>query len=307
MFRLSSFATVAAAFLFAAAAMGAGRHVAFVRVAAAPHDLGPVSRVALIYALGDNDMVRSFIDELVQQVERGEELPLVDVTPRGHHFVGDTMDEAELRDLHATHPADAYLGVNLFRCHDEMRQAPTTERDSSGARIPVVRHWVEARCEARLDAFDGHSGRKLFSFDVSGEGSSSRIDELTAEDRSRALAWAVRHMAINAAQGIAPRRVRESIELDPAAPMFDEAMARIEASDLERARQIWTDALRQHPDSAPLLFNLAAVSEALGDLTAARQHYEDAVRLAPQRELYRTELKAFRGRAAERSARPRRP
>lgn len=301
-----SLATVAM-LLIASAANAAGPRVTFWRLVGAPHDLGPVERAVLIYALGDSDMLRPFIEDLVEQVERGGQFRIVDVTGQRQHLIGDTISDAELKELRSNHPADAYLGISLFTCRDEKKEAPGSERDAAGVRKTVMRRWVEARCEARIDAIDGRTARRFVSFRVSGEGNSSHVSELTAEERDRAMAWAVRHMAVNVVQAIVPRRVRESIELDPSAPMFDHGMAHVEASDFDHARQVWEEALHRNRDSAPLLFNLAAVCEALGDLPAARKYYEDAVRHAPEQRHYGTELKLFQHRAAEQPMHARKP
>ncbi len=98
---------------------------------------------------------------------------------------------------------------------------------------------------------------------------------------------------MNAAEAITPRLVKESIELDPGAPSFDEAYAMITADRLADARAIWEASARRHRDSAPLFFDLGAISEAMGDLTAARRYFELALQRSPQDVRYKTELGLF--------------
>jgi tetratricopeptide (TPR) repeat protein len=50
--------------------------------------------------------------------------------------------------------------------------------------------------------------------------------------------------------------------------------------------------------SAPIHYNLAAVSEAMGETEAARKHYDIAVRLAPKERRYRLEARMFERRAS---------
>jgi thioredoxin-like negative regulator of GroEL len=67
--------------------------------------------------------------------------------------------------------------------------------------------------------------------------------------------------------------VRETVELDDTAPAFGEALSMIQSERLSDARAILEIALRQHPDSAALYFDIAAISEALGDMTSAGEHF----------------------------------
>jgi tetratricopeptide (TPR) repeat protein len=95
---------------------------------------------------------------------------------------------------------------------------------------------------------------------------------------------------------ITPRQLRESIELDHAAPSFDEGWAMIRSDRLQEARAIWEAALSQHRDSAPLHFNLGALCEASGDLAAAQRYLQAAVKIAPTERRYREELELLRRR-----------
>ena len=130
-----------------------------------------------------------------------------------------------------------------------------------------------------------------------GEGTSPRsVNELTADERGIAIEQAARYAAISASEAITPRRVRESIELDDTAPSFGEALAMIHADRLGDARAILETALRQHPSSAALHFELAAVCEAMGALQAARDHFGEALRTSPKSHQYRSELDLFKRR-----------
>jgi len=155
--------------------------------------------------------------------------------------------------------------------------------------------WVDAVCEARLEVRD-NQGQHLMTISVHGQGTSPRSASLSTEERQVAFEQATRYAAFNAADMISPRTVRETIELDPSAPSFEEGMAMVDSDRLADARAIWEIALRRHRDSAALNYNLGAVCEAAGDLRAARKYFEAAVRLAPNETLYRQQMK----RAGER-------
>ncbi len=105
------------------------------------------------------------------------------------------------------------------------------------------------------------------------------MEFITEEEREDALTGAARHAAIDAAERITPRHVRESIALDESAPAFAEGMAMIEANRFAEARTIWQRAMQTQPRSAALRFNLAAICEALGDRRAAETNYNAARQL----------------------------
>src|SRR5207253_1132356 len=107
---------------------------------------------------------------------------------------------------------------------------------------------------------------------------------------------AARYAAIAAADSMTPREVREVIDLDPSAPLFARGMALIDAGRLRDARALWEGLLVQNPSSAPLLYDVAAVSEAAGDPDAAAAYLERAIAAAPGDRKYRDALAMFRRR-----------
>ncbi len=280
--------------LVAATTLLAAPRIAFVRRVPAAHDLAPAERVAVIYAIGDNDKVLTFVERFVDDVARSSTLRIVNAVENNHHFIA-SLDAATLKALRHDHPADAYLGVNLFTCSGMERTAEGSEHDFSGARVKKIHHWIDATCAARVDVF-GADGRKLFAYYARGEGTSPRAESLSADEKDIAYEQAARYAANVAAEEITPRTVRESIELEDSAPAFDEGMAMIDAGKLNDARAIWEAALRRHRDSAALNFNLGALSEAIGDLDAARGYFQAAVKLSPKQPRYKSELQLFQRR-----------
>lgn len=270
----------------AAPVFAASPRLAFDRYVPAPYSLGDAENAVVLYALGDSDKLETFLTALVDDTAQAS-LRIDDATRSRQRFVtGDVTPDA-IRELHRRHPADAYLGVKAFTCNSKVNEGEGSVHDADGKRVRQHVVWVEAICEARMDALDANDLHKRHSFRIVGEGKSSRVPELTRELRDAALEQAARRAALHAAENITPRRVRESIALDDTAPLFDEGMAMIEAGRLADARNIWMRGLRQYADSAALHFNVAAASEATGDLDAARRHLAEARRLAPEEVRYR--------------------
>jgi tetratricopeptide (TPR) repeat protein len=285
---------VLAALVLPALAAAAPR-LNFVRNVAALHDLGG-ERVTILYAIGDSDKIGTFLDVFTEHANRSDVLKVENGIEHGQHVVNASTDDATLRRIRRDHPADVYLGVNAFTCTMNDRSGEGSERDAAGERVKRHHVWTDAVCSARIDVLDGNAKRTL-SFTVRGEGTSPRsVNELTADERGIAIEQAARYAAISASEAITPRRVRESIELDDTAPSFGEALAMIHADRLGDARAILETALRQHPSSAALHFDLAAVCEAMGALQAARDHFGEALRISPKSHQYRSELDLFKRR-----------
>jgi tetratricopeptide (TPR) repeat protein len=260
------------------------------------HDLGPAERLAVIYAMGDSKKIEVFLDRFIDLVSRAGSLHISNNVENNHHLV---MDDISLHAVRRQHPADVYLGINRFTCTGDEKSAEGSEYLESGDRVRRMHHWIDAICSARIDVLST-DGKKLFSYTARGEGTSPRSASLSEDERDVAYDQAARYAAVSAAEAITPRTVRESIELDENAPSFDDGFAMVTSERFEDARAIWQAAAARHRDSAPLYFNLAAVSEAIGDLPAAREYYEKAARLSPKERHYATELNLFRRRNASR-------
>lgn len=234
--------------------------ISFERIRPAAVDLAPARHLAVVHAAGDTDAVDVFVEVLVDQVNQAGVL--------------------EARDAReGPVPADALLAIRTFSCETSSREGEGSTRDHDGNRTRRREVWVDAVCTARVDVTGRHMKRPS-TFFGRGEGSSSHVAELTGEDHRTAVRQAARYAAIDAAERITPRRVRDHIPLDDSAPRFAEGLSLIESGRLREARAEWERALREHPRNAPLHANLAAVCEALGDAQAARLHSRTARALA---------------------------
>lgn len=283
----------AAIFLYAAVALASGPRIAFTRVVAPPHDLAPAESIAVIYAIGDSSKVTAFVEHFVEYVGRGGALRMENAVEGNRHLA--TLDAAAMKKLRREHPADAYIGVSQFTCTGTEHSAAGSERDVDGTRVRRVHVWHDVACRVRIDVRSA-TGKSLVVFHARGEGTSPRDLSLSDEQRDVAYEQAARYAALNAADMITPRMVRESIALDDSAPEFDEGWTMIRSDRLQEARTIWEAALRRNRDSAPLNFNLGALCEASGDIEAAQHYFESAVQLSPRERRYRDELALLRRR-----------
>jgi tetratricopeptide (TPR) repeat protein len=262
--------------LVAPLVFAASPRIAFERVLPAPHDLGRNRDIAIVHATGDSAGIETFIEHFVEQANHS-----------GFHRIRDART--------ATGPADVYLVIKELTCQSATREGEGSVRDYDGNRIKRVLRWQEAVCRARVDVMS-NAMKRVSSFHGKGEGISPRTEKITDEERTVALHLAARYAAVEAAEQITPRRVKEIIPLDETAPAFDDGMALIDSGRMAEARGRWEAALRQQPRNAALHFNLAAVCEALGDRTAAQSHYVTAKQLAPKEQRYASEMRLFQRR-----------
>lgn len=279
--------------LFPVTAAAASRLV-FERTIPARHDLAGVQDLAITYAIGDNASLDTFLDVFVEQTNRSGTLRVYDETTT------DTPGPKRRRNdpLLVQRPPHigALLRLNAFTCRTTERSGEVSSYDVDRNRVKTTLRWVDAVCQAHINALAKGSGKLLAEISARGEGTSARVDKISDEDRGVAMDQAARLAAVMAAEEITPRKVRESIVLADEAPFLEEGVAFIEADELLEARRVWESALQKNGGSAALHFNAGAVCEALGDIDAADAHYENAMRLAPDEWRYRSEHDQFRRR-----------
>ena len=275
--------------------LAAGVRVGFTRTIRPQHDLAAAESVAVVYAIGDNEKVSSFIDHFVQYVARAGTLRIENAVENNQH--PGAFTERAFATLRREHPADAYAWISLFTCAAEEHKGELGETNRAGERVRSRVEWVDVVCSAKLD-IRAADGNRLATFMTHGEGTSPRAAALSDDERDIAYEQAARFAALNAAESITPRKQRESIELDERAPAFDEAIAMLDSDRLGDARAIWEAALTRHRNSASLQYNLGAICEAVGDVRAADDYFRNAVRLAPEDSRYKAELTLLRRRNA---------
>lgn len=262
--------------LLAPLALAVSPRIAFERVLPAPHDLGQNRDIAIVHAVSDSPMLEPFVEHFLDQTNHS-----------GFHRIRDAR--------RATGPADAYLVIKMFRCESATREGEGSVRDYAGNRVKRTVKWQDAVCSVRVDVMSREM-KWQSTFYGKGEGTSPRVLEVSDEEREIALVQAARYAAVDAAEKITPRRVKEMIPLEETAPAFDEGMSLIDSGRIAEARARWEEALRKDPRNAALHFNLAAVCEALGDRKAAQGHYTAARALAPKEVRYASEMRLFEKR-----------
>jgi hypothetical protein len=265
--------------LAAGSAAAASPRISFERVLPAPHSLQGAEDLAVVYAIADNDSLRTFLDVFLDETNRSGLLRVFDATGT--------------RRIAAV---DVNLRVTAFRCATVPKTAEGNAYDLDGKRIRRLVRYVDATCVARVELQKAGEAAPFGSFEVRGEGTSPRVDHISPDEEEIARDQAARYAALAAAERITPRRVRETIVLIEDAPEFSGAIAMVESGRLEAARRMWEGAARRHRMSAPLRHNLAAVCEGMGDIRAATLYYEEAQRLAPAESRHRIELEMFRRR-----------
>ena len=279
--------------LLAASSAGASSRLTFDRTIPAPRSLGQVEDLLITYAIGDNDRIATFIDVFIDQTNREGTLRVIDPTTVERSTERSRRWRRPPKYVEQRYRADAYLPIGAFSCQTTERSGLGGSNDVDGNRVQRTQRWVDAVCVAHIDALATDHKRKLAEFNARGEGTSPRVTRVGDEEREVATDQAARYAAIMAAEQITPRRVHDSIDLAEDAPAFDEGMSFVDSDQMTEARSVWEAALRSHPRSAALHFDLGAVCEALGDFAAADQHYAEAVRLAPRDSRFRRKARKF--------------
>lgn len=287
----------ALAFMFAAlvtpSAFAAPLRIAFTRVVPAPRDLGNARDLAVVFAIGDNDKVALFIDHFVEYAARSGQLHIMNGVDNNQHMA--TFEGKSFADAHKRYRADAYAGISMFTCDGVERSGDVGDKDADGKKTRTKVQWLDAVCSAKIDIRDGE-GRRLHMFTVHGEGTSPRVISVGDDERDIAFDQATRYAALSAAESIAPRLIREVLELDDTAPAYEDGIELVRADRLAALRELWESRLGTARDSAALHYNLAIVAEAMRDVAAAHEYFATAARVAPKSSRYRLALTGFRKR-----------
>lgn len=268
-----------------------GPAVTLSRVVPPTYYLGPVSQLVLVEARGTRSQVSDFTRALSSEVNGSGLLRMADGTGTGARLsaVRAGASPSDAASFRRQRPADVYVGA-VLSCDSTQQSETYREKDSRGVPVTRRRYWADARCEAHLDMVDGRDGRELAAFEASGQGSSSRVDYWSTTKAEEALDQAAVAAAKEAAALFIPRQVTERVYLEKEAPAAAAGIERIKAGQYAEARALWEQALQREPQSAPLNYNLGAVTEALGDVTAARAYYQRAIAFAPNQATYREAL-----------------
>lgn len=285
---------IATAVAFALPAAAATPRIGYERILPPLHDLGG-DDIVLVHAVGDVNTLAPFIDTLVERANRTGDLRM-DTVERRQLYSQKDLDAVAMRRIRRDFPRDVYVAIDAFACTTADHEGEGSTYNSSGDRVKRHQYWSDATCRASVAVVDANDGAPLSRFEVTGEGTSPRVGELTPDEREIAKMQAAHFAGVTAAGMIAQRRIRESIELDPSVPDFDRAMSLIDADRLPAARRLLEIAARTQGATPALRYDIAAICEALGDLAAAQKNYEAAIALAPRDPRWQRELILFRRR-----------
>jgi sulfatase modifying factor 1 len=171
----------------------------------------------------------------------------------------------------------------------------TSERlgDDDSEEAGEFEGW-DAECREYLRLFKPRTGERIGSVDADGTG----FDGL----EGRAVNEAMSDSADQIIGGFAPQYYADLLPLDQDAPLVHEGQAKVGHLDYSGALALWESALTTSPNSAPLLYNLGTVCEALNDPKAARAYYSRAITIAPQVARYEDALANLEKRSADADA-----
>jgi sulfatase modifying factor 1 len=277
------FRTFALLTLFVLAGCAAPLQVAAIHTVPPKFNIVPAKNLAVI---GDaNDIVDQqheddFIDLVISKLHHYEQYEVKDERQLSRGFnPGHGLSEVGDWQNYMQQTAGEVI-VRVGVPNTDCPVTETTRDDGSDDAGDVV--WLDVQCRARLDLFKARTGERIGSLTAEGVGS----------DRNRHTAWndAMNDAADQIIAGFAAQMFPELVVLDQDAPLVHEGMAKFYSRDYAGARSLWENALANSPNSAPLLYNLGALCEALHDSEAARAYYLRAIAIAPQVQRYQEAL-----------------
>jgi formylglycine-generating enzyme required for sulfatase activity len=248
----------------------------------------PARRLAVIGHLGKPaapEREGEFIDLVISKLQRYDQYDVKD-----ERAFARSLDPYEQKDWHRYLDETAGEVIVMVGVWDGSCASWERTRDDGTEDADEVVDWA-AECRASLALYRPHTGERIGSVNV---------DEY-AYAATQQTAWndAMSNAAYQIIGGFTPLAYPEEVDLDRDAPLVREGMARFDNRDYDGALSLWEDALKAFPDSAPLLYNLGALCEALKDPKAARIYYSRAIAIAPQEPRYRKTLAQLNQRRAD--------
>lgn len=282
---------IVAAVCALAAVDAAGARIVYTRHMPPAHNLGG-DDIIVVHAAGETLPADEFLDTFVDRTTRAG-LMRMDTVARRQLFARHKPNASAMRRLRRLYPREVYLALDRVECSTSEKSGEGSTYNTDGVRVKRRHRWVDALCHVTVAVLDPDTGRPRVSLDVSGEGTSPRVVQLTDEERAIAVGQAVHMAGVNAADLVTPRRIRESIELSENVPEFHRVIAMINANRLEDARRLLQASLSTRGARPEIHLDIAAISEALGDDVTARRHYLRAAELDPKERRYALELYRF--------------
>lgn len=276
-----------------------GPKVKFEHVVPPPHHIPGVERIVVAqYSTYDPLGSESVMQSMIWRAKE-HRFEIVDATDNRVRLADLRGGKGTTKKFLDDFAADAYMSIDVRNCNSRINSESVKKKKKDGE-VTVNEYWGVASCAADLRIVDP-SGEELASFSVVGDGESTRNESRGSYLENTALTNALSEAAAEAVAKFVPRRVEVSIGLEKKAPGFKEGFEKVKVDRLQDARSVWETTLASNAGSAPLHFNLAAVTEALGDYDAATTHYAEAARLAPGEKKFRRAVDDFEKRNRDRA------
>lgn len=290
---------------FSTLVVSCGPSVTISRVVPAPYNLGPIKAIVLVESRGVDSPADRFAIGVVGASRQLGFYEVVDARPAGVALddLRSNRKTDRVSRFRRDYPADVYAQTEVFRCgarmNSETYKDKEKDKDGNEHEVTKTRYWYAGECEAHVTLVDAKDGRELASFGVLGQDTSSKTDGRDTWRESIVAGNALSHAVDDAVMRFTPHRVTEAIDLDKKAPLAKEGVKLVDEGRYGQARTLWEQALTTNPGSAPLLYNLGAVCEALGDRSAARKYYREAFSLDKGNERYERALELLEQRARD--------
>jgi len=269
------------------------------------YNLAPARAVAVFDTMSNSAEEDEFVNLFLAHLRRRAFFAVIDARPLEPRYPGSDsiaawrdQDPASWEAFRRASPAEVIAQVGGPHATAEHACTPevsadnshdVTDQNGNTMRFEAITYRVE--CEVSLELFDAMVGHEIAGFGVVGIGEGPEGD-VARSDAIDDAAWQLVY-------SITPHTVRERLAIDEKAPLAKEGMARIDRGDLPGARSIWVKGMAVSPRSAPLLYNLGTVCEALGDRRAARKYYTEASELMPGEPKYQQALSSLAGRTQD--------
>src|SRR5690349_4430723 len=151
---------VCAIALFAATTAEGASRLTWDRTVAPARSLGAAQDLVIVYAIGDNDKIATFIDVFIDQTNREGTLRVVDPTMFEHSTERSRRWRRPPKYAENRFPADAYLKIDAFRCQTSERSGEGSAYDVNGNRVRELHKWIDAICVAHIDALSKDRKKK---------------------------------------------------------------------------------------------------------------------------------------------------
>jgi len=281
----------AASLLILMALGGCGTSVTVVHTIPPTYSIVPAKTV-LVFAGSPREYGGALYERFLESLRRTHVYDVIGARAFEPPFVIDHSlaewregDPVSFQSFRRDHPADVIARV----------EGPYPGIEHTCTAEETGEHTYRVACAVGLELLDAKDGHLIAdAFSVVGNGEDAKGSDAWDEAMDDAV-WELVHT-------FTPRRTEEHIDIDDKAPLAKEGIARIDHHNLSGARALWEESLAKFSGSAPFLYNLGAVCEALRDREAARKYYTEAASLAPEEPRYQQALSLLQSRSEDEEA-----